>query len=122
MKRRGNILKRYQNEIYIVLIILLSSMISFNLGRIFALKSSGQIPKIEEANISEILNQEVRKEEGKKEELKIDFRVVASKNGTRYHYLWCPGAKKIKVENLITFNSEEEAKSRGYTLAGNCRK
>lgn len=52
----------------------------------------------------------------------LDTRVVVSKASTskRYHYTWCPGAKKIKEENKIWFNSAQEAESRGYALAGNC--
>ncbi len=55
---------------------------------------------------------------------KIDFRVVASKKSTsgKYHFLWCAGAKQIKEENKLYFNSEGEAISAGYTLAGNCTK
>lgn len=47
--------------------------------------------------------------------------VVASKNGTKYHFPYCPGAKQIKAENKISFNSAAEAEASGYTLAGNCK-
>ena len=47
-------------------------------------------------------------------------QVVASKNGTKYHLPWCPGAKQIKDENKITFISAEEARVQGYTPAANC--
>ncbi len=47
--------------------------------------------------------------------------VVVSKNGTKYHYLHCPGAKQIKEENKITFASPAAAEAAGYTLAGNCK-
>lgn len=46
--------------------------------------------------------------------------VVASKSGAAYHLPDCPGAKKIKPENLITFQNTEEAKQAGYRPAGNC--
>jgi hypothetical protein len=46
--------------------------------------------------------------------------VVASKSGTKYHLPNCPGAKQIKPENLIRFNSIESAKSAGYAPASNC--
>lgn len=48
-------------------------------------------------------------------------QVIASKNGSRYHYLHCSGAKQIKEENRITFASPAEAESAGYTLAANCK-
>ena len=47
--------------------------------------------------------------------------VVASKNGKVYHLPWCPGALKIKSENLITFKSVEEAKRAGLAPAANCK-
>jgi hypothetical protein len=47
-------------------------------------------------------------------------QIVASKNGSVYHYIWCPGAKQIKEENKIYFNSKEEAEAAGYRPAKNC--
>lgn len=47
--------------------------------------------------------------------------VVASKNGTKYHYPWCTGAKQITPQNLLTFDSIEEARAKGYTPALNCK-
>lgn len=47
--------------------------------------------------------------------------VVGSKNGTKYHLPTCPGAKQISEKNLIKFESIEEARSRGYTPASNCK-
>ncbi len=46
---------------------------------------------------------------------------VGSKNGTKYHALWCPGASQIKEENKIYFASKEEAQKLGYTPASNCK-
>lgn len=46
--------------------------------------------------------------------------VVASKNGTKYHYPWCSGAQKISEQNRITFDSKDAAEKAGYTLASNC--
>jgi len=48
-------------------------------------------------------------------------QVVASKNGTKYHYPWCAGAKQISPQNIITFNSIEDARAKGYTPASNCK-
>jgi len=39
---------------------------------------------------------------------------VASKNSNKYHLPDDPHAKKIKPENLITFQTEEEARQAGY--------
>ena len=46
--------------------------------------------------------------------------VVGSKSGTKYHLPDCPGAKRIKPANLISFESIAAAKAAGYTPASNC--
>lgn len=46
--------------------------------------------------------------------------VVGSKSGTKYHLPECPGAKRIKPANLITFESIAAAKAAGYSPASNC--
>ena len=48
-------------------------------------------------------------------------KYVASRRGTSYHYPWCSGAKQIKEENKIYFNTKEEAEKAGYRPAGNCK-
>ena len=45
---------------------------------------------------------------------------VASKKGTAYHLPTCPGAKQIKEENKIYFQTKEEAIAAGYKPAANC--
>jgi hypothetical protein len=45
---------------------------------------------------------------------------VASKAGTKYHHITCPGAKQIKEENKIYFASVQEAMAAGYSKAANC--
>ncbi|MEX2014196.1 MAG: hypothetical protein WD896_02470, partial [Parcubacteria group bacterium] len=47
--------------------------------------------------------------------------VVVSKNGARYHYPHCSGAKQIKEENRIVFKTPAAAEAAGYTLAANCK-
>lgn len=46
--------------------------------------------------------------------------VFASKNGAKFYYDNCSGGKSIKTENKIWFETENEAKAAGYTLAANC--
>ncbi len=45
---------------------------------------------------------------------------VASKSGSAYHLLNCPGARNIKEENKVYFQSREAAERAGYRPAGNC--
>ena len=46
--------------------------------------------------------------------------VVGSKSGKKYHLPDCPGAKRIKPENLLSFETIDAAKAAGYTPAANC--
>ncbi len=46
--------------------------------------------------------------------------VVGSKNGTKYHLPDCSGAKRIKPENLISFETTAAAQAAGYSAAANC--
>jgi len=48
------------------------------------------------------------------------IQVVASKGGTKYHRLNCPGANSINEENKIYFDSIAQARAAGYTPAANC--
>jgi len=45
---------------------------------------------------------------------------VGSKSGTKYHLTTCAGAKRIKPENQIYFNTPKEAEAAGYSKAANC--
>ncbi len=47
--------------------------------------------------------------------------VIASKNGSKYYYIWCSGVDRIKDENRVYFLNEEEAKKEGYEIAKNCQ-
>lgn len=45
---------------------------------------------------------------------------VASKNGTKYHLPWCPGASQMKEENKVWFATVADARAAGYEPAANC--
>lgn len=47
---------------------------------------------------------------------------VASKSGTRYHHVTCPGAKQIKDANKIFFDTIQQAEAAGYSKAANCNR
>jgi hypothetical protein len=47
--------------------------------------------------------------------------LVASKNGSKYHFPWCSGGKQISEKNKIWFDSTEDARKAGYTPAANCK-
>ncbi|TSC91031.1 MAG: Uncharacterized protein G01um10142_141 [Parcubacteria group bacterium Gr01-1014_2] len=134
----SEILETIKKNLFLIFLIVLISLLSFQLGRIS--KTSFQPIKIEKASLLEIQNLGTEGRVGETEKnLKtdfrtksiqeldrspdsIEFRVVASKNSNKYHFLWCPGAKQIKEQNKIYFNTEQEAINAGYILAGNCSK
>lgn len=45
---------------------------------------------------------------------------IASQNGARYYNEGCSGLSRIREENRIYFNSEQEAQNNGYSRAVNC--
>ena len=101
-------LKKVKDDIFLVIIIILFALICFAFGRISAIRE-GKFPiSVESASHIQTDTQVPRGE------------LVGSKNGTVYHYTSCPGAKRIKEENKIFFNSREEAEKAGYRPAANC--
>lgn len=87
-------------------------IIAFALGRISALPHMPEAVSIDDKQGTELFvsTEEAGQEGG----------FVASKNGTKYHLIECPGAKQIKEENKIYFSSEDEARNAGYAPAVNC--
>lgn len=123
-----SLVKKYQSPMFLGGCIVLVAIISFNIGKINALR---QIPlKISDgANIYKAVSGNTSPTTAQKKTIgatskpqPTDLRVVVSKNSSskKYHFSWCSGAKRIKPENQIWFNTAQEAESRGYTLAGNC--
>lgn len=49
-------------------------------------------------------------------------KIFASKNGATYTFSWCSAADRIKEENRIYFNNEEEAITSGRRLSKLCGK
>ncbi len=46
---------------------------------------------------------------------------VGSRKGTKYHLPTCPGAKHISDTNKVWFTSKQDATSKGYMPASNCK-
>jgi len=120
-----HLIKSHQYHIFLAACIGLISVISYNLGQINSLK---KIPiSVKEstdlkADIFDAITNNVQSQISNLKSPKLDTRVVVSKNSDKYHYSWCSGAKRIKPENQIWFNSAAEAEAKGYALAGNCNK
>ncbi|KKR23981.1 MAG: DNA-specific endonuclease I (Modular protein) [Candidatus Yanofskybacteria bacterium GW2011_GWD2_39_48] len=117
----GGLVKRFQYDIYLGTCFALVAIVSFNLGRV-GLFGSHSISYTQNANIYQAIDS------GAVGTLatptnKLDRRVVASKSSTsmKYHFTWCASGSKIKEENKVWFNTEAEAITAGYSLAGNCQ-
>ena len=123
----GNLVKKYNKDIFLGFCIVLISIISFNLGRINALnKTPIKITDEGQANIYKATGTKTNSNLSKQKSViqqPLDKRVVASKASTtkKYHFTWCPGAKQIKETNKLWFETDIVAQKAGYTLAGNCQ-
>ena len=116
--------------IFTTLIIILVSFSSFGLGRLSKIEEHKRplsiydnIARVD--NLASIVtateNKEAAEVQPPQVELAVGGKYVASKNSDKYHAPWCSGAKRIKEENKIWFNSKEEAETAGYTPASNCK-
>ncbi len=112
-------------KFFLSLVIILVATLSFGVGRITGTgKSEGIRVEYDEAinngnqattALNAIENSKLKIENS------VSGSVVASRNGSKYHYSHCPGAKQIKEVNKISFISAKDAEASGYTLASNCK-
>lgn len=56
-----------------------------------------------------------------KGESQAQGKIVVSRKGKRWHYVWCPGAETISDKNKRYFKSESDAEKAGFTRASNCK-
>lgn len=112
-----------ENSLVLAIGILLIAIIGFGLGALWQGSKAEKAPIVVDKSKSAFNKQ--NQEEGivnqeQKTNIAANILYVASKNGTSYHLPNCPGAKQIKPENKIEFNSKEEAEKAGYKPAANC--
>ena len=117
-----NFVKLRQKDIFMVFCMVLISVISFNLGKIGALKKTPItiMPGQGQADVYNAISDKNPTTPKNTQVQVIDRRVVVSKNSDKYHFTWCSGAKRIKEENKLWFETEAAAQAAGYTKAGNC--
>lgn len=109
-----------------ILVVLLVGVSAFGLGRMSVSSqiSTENVPGIDRQLGAEASMQTVKSAKRVTERdlgstiTAGDF--VASRNGTKYHALTCPGAKQISDKNKIYFLTEDQAMAAGYTRAANC--
>lgn len=109
---------------YGVLIVLIA-VSSFGLGR-WSLIQDQQFAAVKPSMVLMQASVTGSGKENTTEEESIDptsgeITYVGSKNGTKFHLPWCPGAKQIKEENKVYFATKTDAQKAGYTPASNCK-
>lgn len=117
-----------QKDLFLAVLIVLTSIISFGFGRLSAIwPEKTPITITNNKQLTTHNNDETKLQYNRPQADKnpnspkeLVGKYVASKKGTAYHYPWCPGALKIKEENKIWFQTKEEAEKLGYKPAGNC--
>lgn len=101
---------REVGDFLVVLLVILVGAVSFGLGRL----SAGENSKGPGVSFTEDVAVE-------RPPMALGGMVVASRQGSRYHFPWCAGASQIVERNRIWFADEEEARRGGYTPARNCK-
>lgn len=104
-----------ESKYFVAFLVILVATTSFFLGMIFGASEKREAVKVYEEAVQNHASVDSALDPQSSE------TVVASKNGVKYHYSWCPGAKQISEANKITFNSIEEARAAGYSPASNCK-
>ncbi len=100
-------------KLFLSLVIILVALLSFGVGRLSVAENRESVkieydPRLTTGNQQPVTNP-----------VSIN-QVMASKNGSKYHYPHCAGAKQIKEENKIVFATPAAAEASGFTLAANC--
>lgn len=98
------------------LLIIFTAIASFGLGRLSA-GEEGPAPLITRMSASQTASAAMPDTP----EGAVNGSVVASKSGSAYHLPWCPGASRISPQNLVSFESEQQAREAGYSPAKNCK-
>lgn len=93
----------------LIVVIFLVAFASFGLGRLSAVEKARPAVSVSQAP-----------EESKPRGMAIGGLVVASRNGSVYHYPWCAGAAQIAPANQVWYASEDAAREAGYSPAKNC--
>jgi len=94
----------------LIIVVFLVALASFGLGRLSATEAARPIVSVGQAP-----------EETEIRPMHAGGLVVASKNGSVYHFPWCAGASQIAVANQVWFTTEEAAQKAGYTPSKNCK-
>jgi len=120
----------YTNS-FIVLIIILTALASYGLGKLSVLHGLKKpivientvlpvVTDVSSQNVS-VVSTVLKPITQTASAVNMLGEVWASRTGDKYHLPTCSGAKSISAKNKITFSSIEEARRAGYLPAGNCK-
>ncbi len=107
-------------KLFLSFVIILIALLAFGIGRLSVVGNREPIKIEYDPNLTEWSTPSVDQTANVINAVKKG-EVIASKNGARYHYPYCPGAKQIKEENKIIFATVAAAEAAGYSLAANCK-
>lgn len=119
-KGKGFLASKKASDLFIAAIIILVGFASFGLGRLSRIdeqKSPVQVQYPQDYEAS-VISSTANTDDIAPADSGL---LVASRNGSKYHFPWCSGAQRIKEENKIWFSSTEEAMKAGYSPAANCK-
>lgn len=105
-------------DIVVILIIIFVGLGGFGMGRLSVSTGNIDVPVKLINEVSSRESQSASSLNSFKNEAGL---VVASRNGTKYHYPWCSGAKRMKEENKVWFDSITSARAVGLSPAANCK-
>ena len=128
-------MKIHQHDVVLVVVLILVSVTSYNIGRIRAVDQARPEIKITRPIDSVFSTAEVQPQNANEVEpestptpkpivdlSKIEVVISKKSKSGVYHFPWCSGARRIKEENKVSFASEQLAITAGYRLAINCSK
>ena len=105
---------------YTILLVVVVASIFFAVERLYDLELAQTPIKIQYGNATStagVINAVLPGDSGQG----ASGAVIGSKTGKKYYFPWCGTIKRVKPENQVPFASVEEARSAGYTPAGNCK-
>lgn len=118
-------------DLLILFIIILVGLGSFQLGRLSKIDIKPNIgidypdQTAQALQAVDSINQEKEEKIAESYEYKgvnLDGRnFFASSRGTKYYPFGCSAGKSIKQENRVYFDTEEQAKAKGYTKSSSCK-
>lgn len=106
-------------DLYVVVLIILTSAMSYGLGRLSKIQES-RIP-VQIENPGRALDSSSNAANiGSLDQDDSSGKYVGSINSDKYHLPWCSGAQRISDSNKVWFASKADARAQGYMPAGNC--